>query len=246
MNYKPTVLLADNDESFALTMATLLERMGFDVIPVKNGLDTLSYSRQLCPDVLLINKDLPLIDGLKVLTEIRKDTLTSFIPVVLILDSMDDDSITYSKSLYCKGHLAKPVSLMDLNRIMFDCLSHNDEKKRRHMRIRFNKVVSLSYNENDSICHAVTLSEGGIFLRGFNPPGLGESVSLSIPIDNKKIIDVTGSVLYTRELYSGFFNLGPGMAIGFESLSTLESELLKDFIVEQLSEGITEHGHITH
>jgi CheY-like chemotaxis protein len=243
MNFKPTVILADSDQPFTLSVSTLLEKMGFDVIPVKNGLDALSYARQFGPDVLLINKDLPLIDGLKVLKEIRKDSRTSFIPVIIMSESDDEVTITFSKALYCTGYLAKPLSLTNLNKVIYDCLSYSNARKRRHLRIKFERKIPLSYNYEESVRTSVTLSEGGIFIRGINPVRVGECVSLALALKSKTL-DLNGTVLYTRELYGGFFNLGPGMAIGFNNISSSDSQSIRNYLVEKLTDGILDSRHV--
>jgi twitching motility two-component system response regulator PilH len=243
MNYKPTVVLADSDKPFTLSVATLLEKMGFDVIPVKNGLDALSYARQFGPDVMIINKELPLIDGVDVLKEIRKDSRTSLIPVIVVSGPDDEATVTFSRSLHCTGYLAKPLSLISLNKIIYDCLSFSNVRKRRHLRIRFEQKIHLSYNSEESTGNSVTLSEGGIFIRGINPARVGENVSLNLPLKSKTM-DIDGTVLYTRELYGGFFNLGPGMAIGFDAISSSDSRSIRDYLVEQLTDGILDPRYI--
>ena len=243
MSYKPTVILADSDKPFTLSVSTLLEKMGFDVVPVKNGLDALSYARQFGPDVLLINKELPLIDGLEVLKEIRKDSRTSFIPVIIMSESDDEAAMTFSKALYCTGYLAKPVSLTDLNKVIYDCLSYSNARKRRHLRIKFAREIPISYNFDESVRSSVTLSEGGIFLRGINPIRVGESMSLSIPL-KIQTLNLNGTVLYTRELYGGFFNLGPGMAIGFRNISSSDSQSIRNYLIEQLTDDILDSRHV--
>lgn len=61
------------------------------------------------PAVMLLDLNLPKIDGLEVLRRIRADERTRFIPVVVLTSSLEDEDILRSYSLGANAYVRKPV-----------------------------------------------------------------------------------------------------------------------------------------
>lgn len=67
-----TILLADDDENIRETLAYLLESYEFNVIKASSGLEVLEIMEKMSPDLLVIDKNMPGLDGIGCLTELRK------------------------------------------------------------------------------------------------------------------------------------------------------------------------------
>ena len=63
--------------------------------------------------VILLNLDLPKVDGVKVLEEIKQDMQLKKIPVVILSASVDQDTIDRCHNLGCSTYLAKPARQQD-------------------------------------------------------------------------------------------------------------------------------------
>lgn len=61
------------------------------------------------PRVILLDKKLPLVDGMEVLREIRADPRTKLIPVVMLTSSAEDRDIIESYQLGVNSYIVKPV-----------------------------------------------------------------------------------------------------------------------------------------
>jgi two-component system, response regulator len=61
------------------------------------------------PRVILLDKKLPLVDGMEVLRKIRSDTRTRLIPVVMLTSSAEDRDIIESYQLGVNSYIVKPV-----------------------------------------------------------------------------------------------------------------------------------------
>ena len=72
------------------------------------GRDT---SRQ--PSVILLDLNLPKIDGLQVLRRIRADERTRFLPVVVLTSSREDEDVLKSYSLGANAYIRKPVAFAE-------------------------------------------------------------------------------------------------------------------------------------
>jgi DNA-binding NarL/FixJ family response regulator len=83
----PTVLLVDDHPSFRATARLLLEADGYVVVgEAENGTAALSQAEQLRPDVVLLDVNLPDIDGFTVAERLTRAGLS---PVVVLCSSRD-------------------------------------------------------------------------------------------------------------------------------------------------------------
>jgi CheY-like chemotaxis protein len=68
---RPRILIVDDDPTFLKTVRRLLEAQGFDVIgEALNGLDGVTAATRLDPDIVLVDVNLPDIDGFQVVERI--------------------------------------------------------------------------------------------------------------------------------------------------------------------------------
>ena len=82
-----TVLIVDDHPSFRSSARALLEAEGYDVVgEAENGLDGLDAARALRPDVVLLDVQLPDIDGFEVASRLTKDAEA---PAVVLISSRD-------------------------------------------------------------------------------------------------------------------------------------------------------------
>jgi len=83
---------------------------------VKDGVEAIAYLRKegqysdvQRPDVILLDLNMPKMDGLEVLAEIKKDPDLKTIPVVILTTSEDERDIMTAYRLYASSFITKPV-----------------------------------------------------------------------------------------------------------------------------------------
>lgn len=81
---EPRILLVDDDEDSLLLMAYALEPMKCSIITAVDGLSALSLARTYQPDLILLDIRLPYMDGIQVVSELRKDSKTKRMPVIAV------------------------------------------------------------------------------------------------------------------------------------------------------------------
>jgi CheY-like chemotaxis protein len=82
-----TVLVVDDHASFRKTARTLLESEGFEVVgEAEDGMSALRASKELQPDLVLLDVNLPDIDGFDVAARITTDPAA---PAVILVSSRD-------------------------------------------------------------------------------------------------------------------------------------------------------------
>jgi two-component system, response regulator len=116
------LLVEDNPDDELLTRLALLKsHVCNEVVVARDGAEALDY---LCgtgtyngrdsaaiPQVILLDLDLPKIDGLEVLRRIRSDERTKQLPTVILTSSEDQQDLVESYGLGTNGYVRKPLDL---------------------------------------------------------------------------------------------------------------------------------------
>jgi CheY-like chemotaxis protein len=107
----PTVLVVDDDEAIRDVLRCALEEEGYQVLTAVDG-EVLPLARDRRPDLILLDVDLPVMDGVEVGRRLRADPATALIPIIGM--STDDQLDESTLALPMDGHLPKPFHLPEL------------------------------------------------------------------------------------------------------------------------------------
>jgi CheY-like chemotaxis protein len=100
----PTILVVDDEEYLADCVGSLLNARGFRVEKTYDGRAALSAAARLRPDLIVLDYELPEMDGLEVIAALRASPATRAIPVLLTTAS----KIAVEDVQKAEGFLAKP------------------------------------------------------------------------------------------------------------------------------------------
>jgi CheY-like chemotaxis protein len=103
-----TVLLVEDEEQLRRVMKDLLEREGYRVAEARDGVQALDQVDRLAPDVIILDLNLPGIDGYSVLSQIRSRPATRTIPVVVLTAKGDEDNEVRVFELGADDFITKP------------------------------------------------------------------------------------------------------------------------------------------
>ena len=103
-----TVLLVEDEESLRKVMRDLLERDGYTVAEAADGIQALDAVDRHAPDVILLDLNLPGLDGYSVLQQLRSRAATSGIPVIVLTAKGDEDNEVRVFQLGADDFLTKP------------------------------------------------------------------------------------------------------------------------------------------
>jgi CheY-like chemotaxis protein len=113
------LLVEDNPADVRLTREALKEgkvRNELNVVP--DGVEALSYLRQegkyrdaRRPDLVLLDLNLPRMDGREVLREVKSDERLKTIPIVVLTTSAAEQDVARSYGLHANSYVTKPVDL---------------------------------------------------------------------------------------------------------------------------------------
>jgi type IV pilus assembly protein PilB len=102
------VLLVDDEDSLRRVMKDLLEREGYVVSEARDGVQALDQVDRVGPDIIVLDLNLPGLDGYGVLSHLRSRPATSAIPVIVLTAKGDEDNEVRVFELGADDFLAKP------------------------------------------------------------------------------------------------------------------------------------------
>lgn len=108
------VLVADDDKQIRLLSRKILERAGHVVIEAANGLEALDKIRAETPDVILMDIDMPGLDGLECTRRLKADPATLSIPVIILSAAAEAQSIEAGLEAGAEEYLTKPFRHREL------------------------------------------------------------------------------------------------------------------------------------
>jgi CheY-like chemotaxis protein len=118
------ILLAEDDEGQAFLVQRNLERAGIAncITRVVDGQQALDFifregrfaAREIAgPLLLILDINMPRIDGIEVLTKLKADKATSMLPVIMLTTTDDPREIERCYDLGCNVYITKPVEYED-------------------------------------------------------------------------------------------------------------------------------------
>ncbi len=110
-----TRLLLAEDNEFSRDMLTRrLQRQGFEVIAAANGREAVAGVRRDHPDVILMDLDMPVMDGNAAMRALKSDPRTFRIPIIVISAHASPEDVAEAMASGCQAFEAKPVVLRRL------------------------------------------------------------------------------------------------------------------------------------
>ena len=102
------VLLVDDEDQLRRVMRDLLERDGYVVTEARDGVEALDQIDRHAPDIIVLDLNLPGLDGYGVLSHLRSRPATATIPVVVLTAKGDEDNEVRVFEMGADDFLSKP------------------------------------------------------------------------------------------------------------------------------------------
>lgn len=117
---KKKVCIIDDNEDIRAIYHTKFDVEGFDVSLAINGEEGLRVIREAKPDVILLDIEMPVKNGIEVLQELRLDPLLMKIPVIMLTNQDSEDAFKtvgeFNTRFYIIKSLTTPQKVVDLVR----------------------------------------------------------------------------------------------------------------------------------
>ncbi|HEU4622085.1 MAG TPA: response regulator, partial [Burkholderiaceae bacterium] len=108
MSTAPVVMVVDDSVTVRRVTQRLLAREGYQVVLAKDGVDALEQLQEFAPDVMLVDIEMPRMDGFDLTRNVRADERFRKIPIVMITSRTADKHRNHALSLGVDVYLGKP------------------------------------------------------------------------------------------------------------------------------------------
>jgi len=106
-NYNKKILIVEDDELLIKILAKEFQSAGFEILLATNGLEGLQQALSESPDLILLDIIMPQMDGLTMLRKLRQDKKGKEIPVIVLTNLSDAETIDESLKIGSYDFLVK-------------------------------------------------------------------------------------------------------------------------------------------
>jgi len=108
------ILIVDDEARFACMLADVLDDAGYETHTIDNGRDALEAIRRDPPDLMLLDVNMPYLDGYEVASRIKADPATAAIPIIMLSAQEGRGARVIGLESGAEEYLTKPVDRAEL------------------------------------------------------------------------------------------------------------------------------------
>ena len=105
---KPLVMVTDDSVTVRKVTSRLLNREGYDVITAKDGLDAVRQLQDVVPDVMLLDIEMPNMDGFEVAQHVKNSVRLKHVPIIMITSRTGQKHRERAKGIGVEHYMGKP------------------------------------------------------------------------------------------------------------------------------------------
>ena len=146
---KFTVLIVEDEENIGNFISTILKTNGYKPIIATTGTQAIQCAESYCPDIILLDLGLPDMDGIDVISEIRKWAVT---PIIVISARNSESEKVKALDAGADDYITKPFGVMEL-------ISRVKALLRRSRNLQEEKMISIGNVFMDTEKRAVYVND---------------------------------------------------------------------------------------
>lgn len=123
-----TVLVAEDYADSRFMMGRLLEMSGYEVLEAADGREAVEIAERECPDLVLMDLQMPVLDGFTATSIIRRVEKICRVPVIAVSAQSTEDYIAASRRVGCDHFVPKPVDFDLLLGLIRGCMEGADAR----------------------------------------------------------------------------------------------------------------------
>ena len=125
-----TAIIVDDSITIRKVTERMLIRNGFNVLTAKDGIEALTVLKENKVDVMLLDNEMPRMDGFELATYLRNDSQYQTMPIIVITSRTGQKHKERAESIGIDHYLGKPYQEVELLNIIQDTLA---EPKEAHL-----------------------------------------------------------------------------------------------------------------
>ncbi len=128
-----TVIIIDDDKTTLDILESQLSSFGYNIIIEKHPARGVELAKEFSPEVILLDLNMPDMNGFEVMKILRKDKLTKEIPVVILTVNKDKETVVDAMRSGAIDYVVKPYNLDKLNMKIKSAITHGINRKQRNI-----------------------------------------------------------------------------------------------------------------
>lgn len=135
------VLVADDDPVMRLLMLEMLHQVGLDMVEAEDGAQALASYQSLQPDLVLLDVDMPVMDGFEVCRQIRALAQHAAAPIIMVTGADELEDVTQAYEAGATDFVSKPINWPILGHRVLYVLRASDAIARLRIADAHNRAV---------------------------------------------------------------------------------------------------------
>ena len=103
------ILIIDQDATFIQTVSGYFSSIGIEVVSSGDGIEGYRMAKEVTPGIVILDTELPNLDGFQVCRLLKSDDRYQHIPVVFVSSNDSQESVIKSERALCDLFLRKPI-----------------------------------------------------------------------------------------------------------------------------------------
>ena len=227
---KPKILLVDDTRLVLELEKSFLKLSHVEVLTAGNGAEALELIRRDPPDLIFMDMNMPVMDGIACCTELKADPFLGSIPVIMLTTAGREGDRERAKQAGCDDFLTKPI---DRREFLEMARRYTDAVDRRDLRIPCQFPAIFLLDDSPIGAQVMDIGDGGVFLASHEPVCLDTliRVALYLPDANPQLRELAGKVAWINEDGKRVnLTLPTGFGVEFLELEERERSALKHLV----------------
>lgn len=227
---KMKVLLVDDTDFFLEMERSFLRHIPATILTASNGAEALDVAVEHRPDLVYMDVQMPVMDGLSCLKIFKSNPALKSIPVIMVFTPAGDITKGKLEAAGCDGVITKPIDRQVFLEVGHKFLFDID---RRDKRIPCQIKVDFSAHGKKYQGVGIDLSDGGIFLQSREdlPEKGNVRLSFQLQTPNSERIEVDGLITWVNQ---GFprphLGMPRGIGVQFRNLGSYDRSIIREYV----------------
>ncbi|MDO4897500.1 MAG: Hpt domain-containing protein, partial [Moraxella sp.] len=122
--HRDLIMVVDDSVTVRKVTSRFLERHGFDVLVAKDGVDAIEKLQDALPDLMLLDIEMPRMDGFEVATQVRNSPRLKGLPIIMITSRTGEKHRERALDIGVTDYMGKPYQEADLLERIHDILDN--------------------------------------------------------------------------------------------------------------------------
>lgn len=227
---RPKILLVDDTKLVLELEKNFLKLSHVEVLTAGNGAEALALVRQDPPDLIFMDLNMPVMDGITCCAALKADPFLCSIPVVMLTTAGRDEDRERARQAGCDGFITKPI---DRKEFLGIARQFTDAVDRRDLRVPCQLPALYLWHKTAIAAQVLDIGDGGVFLASREPVPQETLVKVALYLRPGQPVlqELTGRVAWVNEEGRRVNTaLPPGFGVEFVEISEAERLLVKELV----------------